>query len=129
MDEDRLTPQMGRLIDRAKDAALRVTSPGPRAEGIALLVGDGTVYAGYAGEDPALPQASAAENALASAQRAGCGEILAAAVAVANDPAETIFLSGGSRAVLAGIDPDLPLVVKQRGRWVLLLLSQFPSPG
>jgi len=30
--------------------------------------------------------------------------------------------------VLAGIDPDLPLVVKYQGRWVMLPLSRFASP-
>jgi hypothetical protein len=93
------------------------------------------VYSGHLGADPAYRGAdpagalqSAAEAALVSARRAGCAEILAAAVAVADDPAETVFPSDGSRQALAGIDPDLPLVVKQQGRWVLLLLSQLPSP-
>jgi len=127
MDEDRLTPQMGRLIDRAKAAALSATSPHARAEGVALLACDGSVYSGYPGEDPELPQACAAETALAFARRAGRTDIVAAAVAVANDPAQTLFPSDGSCEVLAGIDKDLPLVVKHRGRWVLLLLSELRS--
>jgi len=128
MDEDRLTPQMGRMIDQAKAAALRVTAPGMRAEGVALLTDDGSIYSGHPGEDPALPTASAAEAALACARRSGCADIVAAAIAVANDPAQTAFPSEGSREVLGGIDQDLPVVFKHHGRWVLHLLSELPDP-
>jgi len=127
MDEDRLTPQMGRLIDRAKAAASRVTAQDVRAEGVALLAVDGSIYCGHPGEDPTLPVASAAEVALAFARRAGYAEISAAAVAVADEPSDTVLPSDGSRAVLAGIDPDLPVVFKHHGRWVLHLLSQLPD--
>ena len=116
MDEDRLSPQLGRLIDEAKAASLRVDPAATPAEGVALLCGDGSVYS-----------ASAAQAALASARRAGATEILAAAVAVANDPSSTLLPSAESRACLAGIDPDLPLVVKQFGRWVLVALSKLPD--
>jgi hypothetical protein len=129
MDEDRLTPQMGRLIDQAKAAALRVTAPGMRAEGVALLTGDGSIYSGHPGEDPALPTTSAAEVALACARRSACAEISAAAIAVANESGETVLPGDGSRAVLAAIDPDLPVVFKHHGRWVLRLLSQLPDPS
>lgn len=128
MDEDRLTPQLGRLIDQAKAAALRADPTAPRAEGVALLGGDGRVYVGYPGAEPARPSAAAAEPALASAKCSGCDEILAAAVAVAGDSAETLLPSPESHQVLAGIDPDLPLVVKYQGRWVMLPLSRFTSP-
>ena len=128
MDEDRLTPQLGRLIDQAKAAALRADSTAPRAEGVALLGGDGEVYVGYAGAEPSCPAASAAEPALASARCGACDEILAAAVAVAGDSAETVLPSPESHRVLAGIDPDLPLVVKYQGRWVMLPLSRLTPP-
>lgn len=158
MDEDRLTPQTGRLIDFAKAAAARAAAEGSRApgqdasgfpralgepsqhgartEGVALLAGDGAVYAGSAMAGPGRASApaaaalhlSAAAAALGSARQAGCTEIVAAAVAVANDPAATLFPGSDSRRALAGIDEDLPLVVKHRGRWVLLLLSQLPAP-
>ncbi|OFW57439.1 MAG: hypothetical protein A2133_06620 [Actinobacteria bacterium RBG_16_64_13] len=126
IDEGRLSPQMGRLIDEAKAAALRVNRAGARAEGVALLAGDGAVFSGPAGADPDSPLSSAADAALASARDAGVTEIVAAAVAVADDPAETIYPSAEIRGCLAGIDPDLPVVVKKQGRWVLLLLSQLP---
>lgn len=126
MYEDRLSPQLGRLIDQAK-AAARQTDPGvPRSEGVALLTADGSVHSGHSGADT-VHSPSAAESALVSARRQGCGEILAAAVAVADEPSETVLPSPECRRVLAGIDQDLPLVVKQRGRWVVLPLSRVPS--
>ncbi|NLV71172.1 MAG: hypothetical protein GXY46_01005 [Actinobacteria bacterium] len=128
MDEARLTPQMGRLIDSAKAAAARAGCPGSRAEGVALLAGDGAIYDGCAVADPTSEHTSAAEGALEAAQQAGCVDILAAAVAVANDPAGTALPGAASRRVLAGIAGDLPLVVKQRGRWVMMLLSEAPDP-
>jgi hypothetical protein len=129
LDEDRLSPQLGRLIDAAKAAALRAAPAAPRAEGIALLTGTESVHSGHAGADLAHPLASAAEAALAAARRVGDEDIVAAAVAVSNDSADTVFPSAESHRCLAGLDPDLPVVVKQRGRWVLLLLSELPSPS
>jgi hypothetical protein len=126
MDEDRLTPQLGRLIDQAKAAALLAGPAAARAEGIALLAGDGTVHTGYQGADLDRPLSSAVDAALASVRRGGCEEILAAAVAVAGDPAATVLPGSECRAALAGIDPDLPLVFKHQGRWVLLPLSRTP---
>ncbi|MBN1320666.1 MAG: hypothetical protein JXA87_07490 [Thermoleophilia bacterium] len=128
MDEERLNPQLGRLIDRAKAAAQQADSAAPRAEGVALLGGNGDVYVGYPGAESTHAEAPAAAPALASARRNGCDEILAAAVAVAGDPAETVLPSPESHRVLAGIDPDLPLVVKYQGRWVMLPLSRFTLP-
>jgi hypothetical protein len=128
MDEDRLSPQLGRLIDEAKSAARRAALVGTKAEGVALLAGDGSIYSGHTGADPVSPLSSAADVALASARRAGQEEVLAAALAVANDPAETVFPSAESRSCLAGIDLDLPLVIKQQGRWMMRPLSQLPSP-
>ena len=126
MDEDRLTPQLGRLIDAAKAASLR-TETAARAEGIALLTAGENIYAGCAGADPDTPMASAAEMALAAARAGGGTGIAAAAVAVVNDPAQTVLPGAESRQCLAAVDPDLPVVFKQRGRWVLLLLSQLPD--
>jgi hypothetical protein len=115
MHEDLLSPQMGRLIDQAKAASLQLDPAVSSAEGVALLAGDGSMYAG------------AVDTALAAARQAGVDEILAAAVAAAVHQAETVYPSEGCRKSLAGIDPDLPLVVKERGRWVLHLLSQLPA--
>jgi len=106
MDETRLTPQLGRLIDAAK-AASREATHTARVEGIALLTSDGTVLTGCTGS----------------------AEIVAAAVAEPDDPAETVPPTRESYRLLADIDPDLPLVFKQRGRWVLLPLSRVEPRG
>lgn len=129
MYDDQLSPQLGRLIDAAKAAAARVDPRVPRAEGVALLTGNETVHTGCAGADPASPLLSAAEAALASAHRAGDDEVLAAAVAVANDSADTTLLSPECYRCLVAIDPELPLVIKQQGRWVLLSLSRLSPPA
>ena len=126
MDEGRLTPQLGRLIDFAKAAALAAGPAAPRIEAIALLTDRESIHAGRWGGDPAEPRACAAEVALAAVLRAGGGTIMAAAVAVDGDPGDTTSLSPESRRCLEGLDPDLPVVMKQRGRWVLLLLSELP---
>lgn len=123
MDEDRLSPRLGRLIDQAKAAARVGGSVTEEAEGVALLGGDGEVYVGHTGAEPASPRSSAADVALARARRGGCSEILAASVAAAADTADTVPPSAESRRALAGIDLELPLVFKQRGRWVSLPLS------
>jgi len=128
MSEEQLTPQMGRLIDAAK-AAAQVGPTLPKAEGVALLTSAHAVYVGRACWDVLVPRASAADVALAAARRAGDEQVLVAAVAVAGDASETIPLSPASSRSLAGIDPDLPIVTKQRGRWVVLPLSRLlPAP-
>jgi cytidine deaminase len=123
MDEDLLSPQMGRLIDQAK-AVVRLAGEGPSpAEGVALLTADGSVYAECSGERQGPPQASAAGRAIAAARRAGHAEIVAAAVAVPDDPGQSAPPSKASRQSLAEIDLELPIVFKDRGRWVMLALS------
>lgn len=129
MDEDRLSPQLGRLIDSAKEAARRSTASASQAEGVALLSARECVYVGHAGEDPADPSVSAAEVALSLVHAAGDEEVVAAAIAAADDPSATVYPSAESHRCLAGLNPDLPVVVKQHGRWVLLLLSQIPVSG
>ena len=94
-----------------------------------MLTGSGAVYAGYVGDDPAAESRCAAESALTAARRAGDREVLAAAVAVANDRAESVFPSADCSRLLAEIDPDLPLVAKQLGRWVMLPLSRLSPPA
>jgi len=123
--EDRLNPRLGRLIDMAKAASLRAGAEASVAEGVALLTESESIYVGHAGGDADRPGASAAEAALAAARQADGEKIVAAAVAVANDRSATVMPSQESRRCLAGLDPDLPLVVKQRGRWVLILLSEL----
>jgi N-alpha-acetyltransferase 50 len=137
MDRDQLSPQLGRLIDQAKVAALRAAgelrrpeaeawagtgSGARRAEGMALLLADGTVQSAPSTED----EAQRPDAAAGLAARADGVEILAAAVAVTDDAAPTLNPSPQTRRILAQIDPDLPLVVKQHGRWVMVPLSGLP---
>jgi hypothetical protein len=122
MDEDRLSPELGRLIDEAKAAARLLGPDTLQAEGVALLTGGGTIHSGAA--TPGAPPLSAAELAVARAHEAGDEEILAAAVAVPGDAGETVPPSAASHECLLRIDPELPLVVKRQGRWVALPASQ-----
>ncbi len=129
MDEDRLSPDLGRLIDQAKAAARLFGLEDPAIEAVALLTDEGDIYTGAtlhygASLDPAAgPGAtprSAAHLALERAQEAGAGEFLAAAVAAPYDPADTVPPSVATYEFLVGLDPELPLVLKKRGRWVML---------
>jgi hypothetical protein len=159
MYEDRLSPELGRLIDEAKAAARLLGADTLKAEGVALLTGGGTIHSGAttpgagAGQGAAgahgagaasgtgagpidppgagagRPPLSAAELALGRARKAGDDEILAAAVAVPGAPAETVLPSAESHRCLMGIDPELPLVVKRQGRWVVLPASQVRPPS
>jgi hypothetical protein len=123
MDEDRLSPQLGRLIDEAKAEARLLDIASPDAEGVALLTGSGAIHRG-AVTGGSAEVGSAAGSALARAQAAGDAEIIAAAVAAPFHPGETVLPSAESRRCLAGIDPELPLVIKQHGRWVMLPASK-----
>lgn len=134
MDEDRLTPQMGRLIDAAKDAAAKGVQGFVRAEGVALLTEDGSVHVGYAGIVPELGRGTEGESdvtswaagmALAAVQRSGRRKILAAAVAGAGECGETVLPSPETVRSLAAAAPELPLVLKRHGRWILSALSEF----
>ncbi len=122
MDEDRLSPDLGRLIDQAKAVARALGIESPLVEGVALLSDEGNIYGG-AVEGPTAPL-SAAHLALERAQKKGDSEILAAAVAAPYDPADTVAPSVAAYERLVGLDPDLPLVVKQHGRWVMLAASK-----
>jgi hypothetical protein len=136
VDEDRLSPQLGRLIDEAKAAARLLDGTAPDAEGVALLMEDGAVHSGASSRldvDGAAEKAvvdtthshpCAADLALEQARAGGDREILAAAVAAPHDPSETVFPGAGSYACLTEVDPELPLVLKQRGRWVVIPLSR-----
>jgi hypothetical protein len=123
MDEDRLSPQLGRLIDEAKAAARLLGATGPEVEGVALLTGEGTVHCGAVTEASA-EAGSAAQAALDRARSAGHEEILAAAVAAPFATADTVLPSAESHRCLAGVDPELLLVIKQQGRWVMLPASK-----
>jgi hypothetical protein len=112
VDEDRLSPELGRLIDAAKAAA---STPGPaeeaptapaRRESWALLGGDGRIYTG--------PEAAAAPQPVA------------AAFAVTGESGDTALPAGDWRPALGALDPDLPVAVKYLGRWVVVTLAEIP---
>jgi hypothetical protein len=137
MDEDRLSPDLGRLIDQAKAAARLFCLEDPTIEAVALLTDGGDIYTGAtlnygasldlaAGSDE-TPR-SAAHLALERAQEAGAGEFLAAAVAAPYDPADTVPPSVATYERLVGLDPELPLVLKQQGRWVMVGADKV-TPG
>jgi len=126
--EERLSPELGRLIDAAKAAAARVDPALPPTEVVALLTSIGAVYAAPAGEDHQGCPVSAAEAALALARAAGDGEVLTAVVTLANDASESVSPSPAACCSLAELDPELPIVVKQLGRWVVVPLSRLWSP-
>jgi len=129
MDEDRLTPALGRLIDQAKGAGRQLGGEDQAIEAVALLTDDGDIYSGATlpcGDqvDPAaasgVPPRSAAHLALERARAARAGEVLAAAVAAPYSSAETVLPTVATYERLVGLDPQLPLVIKQHGRWVML---------
>jgi hypothetical protein len=129
MDEDRLSPDLGRLIDQAKAAAKLLGAEDPAIEAVALLTDGGDIYTGvtlHGGAQvdstagPGETPRSAAHLALERAQEAGAGDVLAAAVAAPYNRADTVLPSVATYERLVRWDPELPLVFKQHGRWVML---------
>ena len=118
MGEDRLTPQLGRIIDSAKAAACSAPAAegaSAQREGWAVLGQDGKVYAD-----------SSMGGALGVAQRAGTSPE-AAAFALAGVSGDTSLPGAGWRNGVAGVDPHLPVAVKYLGRWVVVTLEEIPS--
>jgi hypothetical protein len=127
MDAHLLSPLLGRLIDRAKAAALEAGAGEAEAEGVALLLADDTVVAaGAACEGPVSPE-PAAERALAAARAHGSHTIEAAAIAIAGVQRENQVPSAASQEALRTVDAALPLVLKVHGRWVVRLLNDLPA--
>lgn len=121
MDEDLLSPELGRLIDVAKAAA----GEGPaesRLEGVALLTEEGI----YPGRGEGGAGCRAALEALDAWHEAGEDALLAAAVASSDTSVASVLPCPTCRAALAAVDPELPLVIKRKGRWVLTPLSWLP---
>lgn len=116
MDEDRLTPELGRLIDAAKTAARDAAgAAASRGEGWAVLGLDKKVYAG-------------ARLAAATGEAVAAGtEPEAAAFAVIGESSETLLPGAGWRKGAEGADPELPVVAKYLGRWVLVTLGEIPG--
>ena len=143
MHEERLSPQLGRLIDAAKAAAAQVDPTLPPTEVVALLTSSGAVYMGQTGRPAPAEQAGeaeqiagdhpeasvpAAEAARVLARAAGEDEVLVAVIAVTGDASQSVSPSPATCHSLAELDPELPVVLKQKGRWVMLPLSRFWSP-
>ena len=127
MDEDRLSPELGRLIDAAKAAAAAPRGPGaPRAEGWALLVGDGTLCVGPDAAAVISAARSGPGKASYGGLAAGAPELLAVAFAIAGEADDDLLPGEDARDALRALDPGLPIVVKHLGRWVVLPLSGLP---
>lgn len=129
MDDDRLSPELGRLIDTVK-AAARAAGPAGWGEAVALLTGSGDIHRsgttqGPAGRGPG-GGCSAARDAVNSWGEAGGEDILAAALAWVDGTAEDALPCSSCREALSAVDPDLPLVIKRKGRWVVVPLSGLP---
>ncbi len=121
MHEERLSPQLGRLIDAAKAEAARVDPTLPPTEVVALLTPSGAVYTGQTGQAGAAEQAgqaeqiaeldhpeapvSAAEAAWALARAAGDDEVLVAAIAVTSDASQSVSPSPATCRSLAEARP------------------------
>jgi hypothetical protein len=136
VDEDLMSPEMGRLIDAAKAAARdsaggAASEPGTsgartggtpvRSEGWALLGRHGAIFAG-----PGLGEALAAAAEVDGQARAGSG-ITAAAFAVAGESGDTLLPRSGWCPARNDIDPELPVAVKYLGRWVVVTLAEIPG--
>jgi hypothetical protein len=127
MDANLLSPLLGRLIDRAKAAALEASAGAGEAEGVALLLADDTVVAAGAAFERPGGAGPAAERALAEARAYGNHTIEAAAVAIAGVQRESLVPSAASQEALSTVDAALPLVLKVHGRWVVRLLNDLPA--
>jgi cytidine deaminase len=120
MSEDHLSPQLGRLIDVAKSAVNEAGLSSRSVEVVGFLTAGGEIFTGcYSKDDPENPSCDAATDALERCIQAGHEDIDAAIVA-GGDASEDSAPCAECHAVLMDIDPELPLLVKQRGRWVLL---------
>ena len=47
--------------------------------------------------------------------------------AASGDSADALLPRGDRRRALTGLDPELPVVLKYLGRWVLVILGEIPS--
>lgn len=128
MHEERLSPELGRLIDATKAAAGRAGPDRAGTEVVGLLMSTGRVYAACADEVGPEAPVGAVESVLALARAEGDNEVLTAAVALAHDFSESVSPSPVTCRSLAEIDAELPVVIKRMGRWVVLPLSRVQSP-
>jgi len=125
VDEDRLSPEMGRLIDAAKAVAKQGLTAVPGWEGVALLGVGGAVGVGRGPINSVFRAQSAAATALADLRLKEKGEVIAAAVATDQQGEDTVWPSAGTLEVLRGIASDLPVAIKRCGRWVAVRVSDL----
>ena len=127
MHEEQLSPELGRLIDAAKSAAAQAGAGGGKAEGVALLVESGEVFIGRSGdvhpETDGSPPSCAVSRAFSAAGSPQAGDILAIALAATGGPPDSFVPCGVCKAYLAALDPDIPAVTKQLGRWIMTPVS------
>ena len=123
MHEEQLSPELGRLIDAAKSAAAQAGAGGEKAEGVALLVGSGEVFIGRSGDvhpgEDGSPPSCAVSRAFSAAGGPQAGDILAIALAAIGGPPDSFVPCDECKAYLAALDPDIPAVTKQLGRWIM----------
>jgi hypothetical protein len=121
MDEDRLTPRLGRLIDAAKAAAARARAEaGTSSEGAPVTAGGWAVL----GEDGKVYTGPRLDGALGAVQRSGTSPE-AAAFAAVGESGDTLLPPRDWRRGVAGVDPHLPVAVKHLGRWVVVTLEEI----
>lgn len=125
MHEERLSPELGRLIDAAKAVAVQADPARAGMEVVGVLASSGQVYATLGGEAGSGPVPTAAESAVALARAAEDDEVLTAVVTLAHDGSESVTPSLATCRTLGELDSELPVVIKQRGRWVVLPVSQL----
>lgn len=129
MDEDRLSPEMGRLIDAVKAVVAREQASPLHGEGVALLGEKAGIGVGYGPATSVAPGDSAAWAALADLWEKGETEVIAAAVASNRPGEDTTELSRGTVETLNAVSRDLPVAVKRHGRWVALTVSDLARLG
>ncbi|MCX8032085.1 MAG: GNAT family N-acetyltransferase [Thermoleophilia bacterium] len=125
VDEDRLSPELGRLIDAVKAVVAREQTSPLYGEGVALLGEKGGIGVGYASATSVSPGDSAAWAALVDLWEKGETEVIAAAVASNRPGEDTTQLSPGTMETLSAVSQDLPVVIKRCGRWVGLTVADL----
>jgi cytidine deaminase len=120
MAETTLGPELGLLIEAAKEAAGHAYAPySGFGVGAAVLGGSGVVHVGCNVESGAYPAGVCAERvAVGAAIAAGEQRLVAVAVAGRQEGLETLVPCGVCLQLLAEFGPGLTVVSKQRGRWV-----------
>jgi hypothetical protein len=123
--EEQLSPELGKLIDAAKTAAEQAGSCGCRAEGAAVLTESAQIFVGRSGRGAEVGPTCSVARAFAAAGLPGGDGVVAIALAAANDRATSFIPCEVCGSFLGSLDPELPVVTKQLGRWVMQPLSEL----